>query len=181
MTGAQPFGLFRNGRRCRYDASPEPEMGDATARISSCAGQHRNRSVPPRARAAGAARDRVSPDRRGCHLHAPHRCVPAGPGRDRFRRGPERGRRVSLVGRSARSAAGNGGRPGPPPGGCHRHERPRGTGRQGGGPGDSDRLPDGLRSRPNRLCRQPQQARRQPHGRGLHRHRPSAQAVGAAA
>ena len=30
--------------------SPEPEMGDATARISRCAGRHRNRSVPPRAR-----------------------------------------------------------------------------------------------------------------------------------
>ena len=56
--------------------------------------------------AASDAGDRVSPERVGCRLRSPCRRGPAGPGRGRICRGPERRHRVALGGRSARPAVG---------------------------------------------------------------------------
>ena len=81
--------------------------------------------------------------------------VPPRPEGGRLCRGPERDHRVSLGGRSIRSTACAGGRPGSSTG--HRNssdEQPRSAGGQGGDVDDSDRIHD--RGRPDQIgsCRQ---------------------------
>ena len=77
-----------------------------------------------------------------------HGRVSRRPERSRLCRGPERRDRISLGGRSIRSAAGVGGRSGSPTGGRDRRERHDrcGAGGKGGDRDDSDRLCDRRRS-----------------------------------